>query len=244
RTIALPELDVDALQTVAIDVGQSLLDNHQQPEASGAAAIDFEAESAGAVNAYAQVLNTPKSLAFTFPFMQDGAPAAGPLDAVAWYYSSSAEGFVALQNTTESEKIAVPTLFFSGKETRLDPVRLGPHLAATVKLPLLAAGSSRPKTHAAGVRVEYNGEPGSVVAQGWVADEAIGFSNPFGFHPKSNCNCGGQLQHRYGTGIMIGSPAPNMGFPDGVVFSPYLVMKNRSDKPLTVKPVFTYDGAR
>jgi hypothetical protein len=244
RTVALPAIAVDPLQTVGIDVGQSLLDHHQVPELSGAAVIDFEAESAGAVNAYAQVLNTGKSLAFTFPFMQDGAPAGGPLDAVAWYYSSATDGFLALQNTTENETTAVPTVFFSGKESRLDPVKLGPLHAATVKLPPLDAGSSKAKARTVGVRVEYDGGPGSVVAQGWVADEAIGFSNPFGFHPKSNCNCGDQLQHRYGTGIMIGSPAPNMGFPGGTVFSPYLAMRNRSDKPLIVRPVFSYDRGR
>jgi hypothetical protein len=243
RTIALPEIDVDALQTVAIDVGQSLSDNHQPPEGSGAAVIDFEAESAGAVNTYAQVLNTPKSLAFTFPFMQDGAPAAGPLDGVAWYYGTGSEAFFALQNTTENETTAIPTVFSSGKETRLDPIRLAPHQAATVKLPPVEAGKNEARTRAAGLRVEYDGSPGSVVAQGWVEDDAIGFSDPIAFHPKSNCNCGDQLQHRYGTGVMIGSPSPSMGFPSGTVFSPYLAMSNRSDKPLIAKPVFSYDSA-
>ena len=87
------------------------------------------------------------------------------------------------------------------------------------------------------MRVAYEGKPGAVVAQGWVVDESIGFSAPFAFHPKSNCGCSTETQHKYGAGIMIGKggmSAPDPGF------SPYVVMSNSSDKSVMVSPVFSY----
>jgi hypothetical protein len=96
----------------------------------------------------------------------------------------------------------------------------------------------------AGVRVEYKGKPGAVIAQGWVADESIGFSAPFAFHPKSNCDCSGDTQHKYGTGIMLGRggmTAPDAPSAD-IIFSPYLVVRNRSDNPLTISPLFSYQA--
>lgn len=77
RTIALPDTFVDSLQTVSVDVEKALRESGERTEQSGGAAIDFEAESAGAINAYAQVLDTTRSLSFSFPFMQDGLPLQG-----------------------------------------------------------------------------------------------------------------------------------------------------------------------
>jgi hypothetical protein len=89
------------------------------------------------------------------------------------------------------------------------------------------------------VRVEYEGDPGAVVVQGWVIDERIGFSAPFSFHHRSSCNCATDTQHLYGAGIMLG--AGGMG--SGLVFSPYLPMRNNSAERIAISPVFTFDVA-
>jgi hypothetical protein len=62
NSITLPEAFVDSLQTVAIDVEGALIENGETAEKSGGAIIEFEAVSAGSVNAYAQVLDTTRSL--------------------------------------------------------------------------------------------------------------------------------------------------------------------------------------
>ncbi len=238
RIIALPDTLIDSLQTVSIDVKKALLDSGERAEQSGGTVIDFEAESAGAINAYAQVLDTVRSLSFSFPFVEDGAPASGPLDAVAWYYSKSTDALVALQNTTDEEAAASVTIFVSGQPIDLGTRQLKPHEVVAVKLPSLGELGNKEGLASAGVRVAYEGKPGAVVIQGWILDESIGFSAAFAFHPRSNCGCSADTQHKYGAGIMIGKGGMSLPAPG---FSPYLVMSNGSDQPLTVSPIFSYD---
>jgi len=238
RTIALPGIFVDSLQTVSVNVQKALLDSGESAAQSGGAVIDFEAESAGAINAYAQVLDTTRSLSFSFPFVEDGAPASGPLDGVAWYYSKSTDAFVALQNTTDEETSASLTTLVSGQAIELGTQHLKPHEVVAVMLPSLGESGNKEGLASAGVRIAYEGKPGAVVTQGWIVDESIGFSAPFAFHPKSNCGCSADTQHKYGAGIMIGKGGMSLPAPG---FSPYLVMSNSSDKPLTVRPIFSYD---
>ena len=69
----LPPIRVDSLQTVSIDVGKALADNGEKVEQSGSAIIEFDAEASGQINAYAQMLDTAKSLSFSFPFIPDEA---------------------------------------------------------------------------------------------------------------------------------------------------------------------------
>lgn len=96
------------------------------------------------------------------------------------------------------------------------------------------------------MRVEHNGKSGAVVAQGWSIDREIGFSASFSFRYKSSCDCEGDLQHLYGTGIMIA--AGGMGHStdataSDIVFSPLVAMRNNSAKQLAISPVLSFDTA-
>lgn len=168
---------------------------------------------------------------------------SGQLDAVAWYNSKNTDAFISLQNITEKETKAALTIFVSGRAIRLGKRPLKPHEVVAIKLPSSEGIGNETTQSVAGVRVESPGRPGTVVTQGWVIDEARGFSAPFTFHPKSNCQCPDDLQHKYGTGIMIskagmsGSAAnPNTE----LIFSPYLATQNTSDRQLAVNPIFSY----
>jgi hypothetical protein len=236
RILPLPETHIDSLQTVAIDVSKALTENGESVEQSGAAFIDFEAESAGAISAYAQVLDTNKSLGLYFAFIPNGTFAPpGPLDGVAWYFSKNVDAFVALQNTTETTTTVIPTIFNAGETVSLGRRRLKPHQAITIKLPPPRSNGNKTDFHSAGVRLEHNGNPGAVVAQGWLLDKTIGFSTTFAFRPASNCDCSSDTQHLHGTGIEIGFSGAM-----GTTFSPFLAAYNRSAQPLTITPVFKY----
>jgi hypothetical protein len=172
--------------------------------------------------------------------MQDAASASQPLDGVAWYHSQNTDAFIALQNTTQEEITALPTLFVFGQVISLGKRQLKSHEAVNIKIPPTKGVGNKDRSYSAGVRIEYDGQPGAIVAQGWVIDERIGFSAPFAFRPKSNCDCSGDTQHLYGTGVEIGSAGGMMGLAPGAIFSPYLVARNRSYKPISVVPVFKY----
>ncbi|MCP9495945.1 MAG: hypothetical protein MSG64_15970 [Pyrinomonadaceae bacterium MAG19_C2-C3] len=235
RIVTLPDAHIEPLQTISVDVAQALTENGESTEQSGGARIDFQAESSGAVNAYAQVLNTSNSLGFYFPFMQNSAPTAGSLDAVAWYYSKNTDAFVALQNTTEKTVTVAPTISVAGRTMSLGKRRLKPYGAATIKIPS-PEHYEDDNQRSVGLRIAYSGKPGAVIAQGWTADEKIGFSTSFAFHQPSKCDCAADTQHLYGTGLQIGASATMAG----AIFTPYLAAKNRSEKPLTVTPIFQY----
>lgn len=241
RTITLPPTQIDPMQTISIDVTNALADSGEKLDQSGGATIDFEGESAGQLNAAAHVLDSAASLGFTFPFSPDGSTISGSLEGVAFYYGKNTDGFIALQNTTEKETAALPTIFVSGREISLGRKPLKPGEAATIKIPSLedlsAASPPTAGPQGVGVRIEYEDNPGAVVAQGWTMDEAIGFSAAFSFHHKSSCDCNREVQHLYGAGIMIGSG----GMGPGVIFSPYIATRNNSGEPTTVSPVFSFE---
>jgi hypothetical protein len=242
RTIRLPETRLDAQQTVAIDVERALLENGEKVEQAGAAFIDVEDGATGSISAYAQVLDVSNSLSFSFPFMQGGASDATPLDAVAWYFSPRTDAFIALQNTTDAVVIATPAVQFSGNWVNLGKRRLQAHEAVTLQLPRFPSKTPSGQ-QALAVRVAHNSQPGSVVAQGWVEDAAIGFSAPFTFQPNLTCDCGNETHHLYGTGMEIGSAGGMMGLAPGATFSPYLALRNRYTKSLVVNASFTYESA-
>src|ERR1700730_10576894 len=248
RTVTLSPIRIDALQTVAINLSQALARKGEAAEQSGGALIDFEGESAGAVNAYAQVLDTKRSLGFSFPFLPDGSGGSSNdgsrvssrrLEAVAWYYSGNTDGFLALQKTTEKATKVALTMYVSGQEVSLGEKHLKPQQVLTIKLPSLTSLGYGRDVQSAGLRVESS-SPGSVVAQGWMMDARIGFSFPFAFHYPSNCNCSGDTQHLYGTGIMIGAAMPMSASDVGPIFSPYFTARNTSHNPLTITPIFSY----
>ena len=242
RVVTLPPLQVEPLQTAAMDVSQALAENGEKVEQSGAAVIEFMAESAGAVSAYAHVLDTNRSLSLSFPFAPTGTASVGPLEAVAWYYNKNTDAFIALQNTTSKAIVASPTIFVSGRAIRLDKLQLKGNESKTLMIPRQANYSTSNEPQGIGIRLEYNGVPGGLVAQGWMMDEQKGFSLPFAFRPKSNCGCAGEVQHKYGTGIMIGAGGMGhmRGGANGPTFSPFLTARNASSKPLLITPTFSF----
>lgn len=238
--LPLDPLEIGPLQTASLDVGATLSRLGVSESQTGGATIDFQAESATQVSAYAQIVDTQRSLGFDFPFLPRSDSKAGPLEAVTWYYSEDTQGFVALQNTNDGPVSTLTTVFVSGNEMSLGTNELGPNEIAVVKLPALEGMAESNGKRSLGVRVDYSGGPGAVTAQGWAVDEKIGFSVPFTFHEKTNCNCGTDAQSQHGTGIMIaGGGMSGMG----LTFSPYLVTRNISGSPLTISPTFSFDHA-
>lgn len=84
QVLPLPPIQIHSLQTIALDAEKVLAEAGKEIEQSGSAIIDFDAESAGAINAYAQLMDTNRSLSFSFPFMNQSNTSVGSLDAVAW----------------------------------------------------------------------------------------------------------------------------------------------------------------
>jgi hypothetical protein len=120
RTIILAEKEIDAAQTISVDVSQELIANSERAEQEGGAVIDYTANSAGGVNAWGQVVNETRSLSFSFSFLPDGSRHGGPLDAVAWYFDRDTDAFVSLQNTTDDFVRVKPTVLLTDSRAQLE----------------------------------------------------------------------------------------------------------------------------
>jgi hypothetical protein len=238
RTVALAERQIAPAQTKRINVRQELIANGENGEQQGSAVITFTANSSGGINAYTQVINEAQSLSFSFPFMRNSATQEGSLDAVAWYYDHDTDVYSAVQNTTNNPVVVIPTLFVDGQSQTLEPKQLRPNESASIKLPDLDELNPSPQSRSIGVRISHNGGAGAVVAQGWAINSQRGFSTAFAFHHQGTCACrSGEARHLYGTGVAIGTGG--MMSPTAT-FEPYLALRNNSNSPMSVKPIFKY----
>ncbi len=243
RTLTLASINIPALQTVPVDIAQALIAQGEQDKQSGGAVIDFDASSAGSVNAYAQVLDTSKSLSLSLPFMESATSVAGPLEAVAFCYSKKTDGYVALQNTTDAAVTVTPTAIYASQTVNLGQQQIPARQRLTVKLPTAPGTTGNSGAFSVGLRVASSGSAGSIVAQGWAVEKNAGFAVPFAFHTPGGCNCTGETQHLYGAGVAIGAGAM-MGMTPNAIFSPYLAVRNRSNNTLSVTPIFSYETAQ
>jgi hypothetical protein len=86
------------------------------------------------------------------------------------------------------------------------------------------------------VRIIYDGPNNGLVINGELEDPAVGYSThlPLHFPPV------GSAQHAVlstaALGLMTGPADPMMSFPKGTIFTPYSVVRNISDQPITVTP--------
>src|SRR5262249_34490749 len=102
----------------------------------------------------------------------------------------------------------------SGRETAFREVNLGPGEFDVIKLPPAESGGATKNPRAAGIVLQHDGDPGAVAAQGWLVDDDIGFSVPFGFRSgMTSMSSHDPTERILGTGVMIGKANPAMGFP-------------------------------
>lgn len=235
RTISFPQIELEPAHTFSVDVTQALL-TATPHSGQGSAFIDFSAESIGAINAFAQIINPSTSIALSFPFQRADPAAEKELNAVAWYLDQSTDVFVSIQNTSTRMLTVFPSVYGS-REMQLDRVTLKPSEAKTVKFPQTKENDSQQYPRSVGVTIKHDGAAGALISQGWATNERRGFSTGFSFVSRSGCLCTqGQKNHLYGTGVPIGSSSM-MG---GAVFEPVIALRNVSAGHLTVLPSFSY----
>lgn len=235
-TTKLSRMKIGPAQTISVDVAEALLANSKPGLNEGSAFIDFSAESPGAINAYAQIVNERESIALSFPFQRESG-IGGPLEAVAWAYDWDTDIYISIQNTSKNTIKARPILLAGSRQVILQHVKLKALEATTLKLPRVDWSNEEEFPRSFGLTIEQNNDRGGLVAQGWATNPTRGFSTGFSFSPQATCKCGpGRKHNMYGTGVAIG-PSPMMG---DAVFEPLLILRNVSADNLSVTPGFSY----
>ena len=235
-TTKLSDMKIDPAQTISVDVAEVLLANSKPRSTEGRAFIDFLAESPGAINAYAQIVNEQASIALSFPFQRESS-IRGRLEAVAWAYDLNTDVYISIQNTSKNTVKAIPILLVGSHPVRLQEVKLHTMEATTLKLPTIDWSNEEEFPRSFGVTIEQKNDQGGLIAQGWAINPIRGFSTGFSFSPRAACNCGpGRKHNMYGTGVAIGPSAMMRG----AVFDPVLILRNVSDENMTITPFFSY----
>src|SRR5947209_6570519 len=176
----------------------------------------------------------PKFKAGQTPVQPPPATAtAHTVEGLWWKQEANVTAFVGLANTTAQPLTA--TIDVTDQQTNpiaQHTISISPHGMKVVDLTELASASST----SGGISIIYTGLRDDLLVDGALQDPAVGYSAmlPFMFVgtelPDTPQMSVAEL------GLMVGPADPMMSFPAGTTFTPYSVLRNISDAPITANP--------
>jgi hypothetical protein len=158
-----------------------------------------------------------------------------------WKQERNVTGFVALSNVSSQTVNATIQVSDNGGTILGEHLlSVSPHGTKTVSVPELLTASST----VGGFRVAYRGSEEGIIINGGLEDEASGYSDIVPFGPAPDPAAKLKSSTFAELGLMTGAADPMMLFPVGTSFSPYSVLRNISDQPVTVVPTLWWmEGA-
>ena len=210
----------------------------------GSVALIHSYSSPGHVSASMAVIDASRSLSYTFPFAEPmGDPMEQTLEGLWWKHDPGVSGWIALSNVSDADKQVNVQLAGPGNDSQsARTVDLGAHTTQMLRLEDFASNPSPLAKRTGGIRVQYTGQPGSVLVTGGLENDSEGYSANIPFWMRDmHSSSPGQMTYA-SAGLMIGKPDPMMmpGFPKDTTFSSYLVLRNTTEKPLDVSLQLNY----
>ena len=193
-----------------------------------------------------RVVDTAHSLIFTYAFRatlpsplhfvhSSIAPVTQTLEGLWWKQESGVTGFVTLSNAS-ANPAQINLLVTDGKNSSIGQhsLTIASHSTKLVILPELQSTSSTE----GGIRVKSNVTTDHLVVNGGLEDPSVGYSAgmPFATEPVSADPPSDRTFAELG--LMTGAADPMMLFPAGTTFTPYSVLRNVSDAPVLLTPMF------
>lgn len=87
-----------------------------------------------------------------------------------------------------------------------------------------------------GVHITYDGPTDGLEIYGGLEDPAVGFSTKLPLHFPPVATAQHATLNHVALDLMSGAADPNMSFPAGTTFTPYSVVRNISNQPLSITP--------
>jgi hypothetical protein len=246
KKYVLPDVALEPSGTAVVNVNDAL---REQGIASWATLFGYvQIEYTwgwDAICATIQNVDTVDSLIFTY-----GLRPAGPrrhpggaqepsdskrmsrvMEGMWWKPENGVAGFGALSNTAEEPLTAkVQVSDTSGNGINRDIVTVSPHGTKIVKLAeLLSVPGSQ-----GGITVTYDGPADGLAINGGLEDQATGYSANIHFFEPPDSAARSTLASYAELGLMSGAADPMLSFPAGTVFTPYSVVRNVSDLPISI----------
>ena len=238
---ALPAVALEPSGTAIIDINAGL---EQQGIASYATLSGYvELQYAwpwDPICAFIRDVDVTHSLIFTYG-LQPLAPtpqsqsssAVQTVEGIWWMRESNVTGFVALTNTS-SQQVTANVRVTDDQNAPLGnhPVTVSPNGTKIVNLSEL---QSVPGS-AGGIHITYNAPQDSLLINGGLEDLGNGYSATLRFAPAPSASATPTKTSFGELGLMVGAADPMMAFPAGTTFTPYSILRNVSDSPISVTP--------
>ncbi len=180
------------------------------------------------------------STPFGMHSQQATAPAQQTVEGMWWKEEKDVTGFVALANVT-SQPVQATVQVSDNQANSLaqHTVTISPHGMKLVNLTELPSALGTE----GGINITYTGLPDSLVINGGVQDEAVGYSAGLAFASSplqpsqlpSNMKLT-EFNSIAELGLMAGAADPMMNFPAGTTFTPFSVLRNISNAPISLTP--------
>jgi hypothetical protein len=195
---------------------------------SGNIELEFEGQP-GEVRCQAGVLWPEKRISFESRASTPNDFRSAELNGIAWLPDRGSEATVAVTNASDHRVIVS---FSTGEQSR--QIILTPRATHVVRL--REGLSYERESGAVLVRLQHDGEPGAVIATGFVVNPEKGYSTTFGFvDPKSI-----MTNRLAGAHVWFGYPDSKEGFPQDTKFRAPLILANVGDKPVKARVSVDY----
>lgn len=168
------------------------------------------------------------------------APARQTVEGMWWKEEKDVTGFVSLANVT-SQPVQATVQVSDNQANGLaqHTVTISPHGMKTVNLTELPSVTGTE----GGIRISYVGSPYDLIINGGVEDEAVGYSAGLAFAAPpvldSQLPANAKLTQSNSIaelGLMAGAADPMMNFPAATTFTPFSVLRNISNAPMSLTP--------
>lgn len=194
------------------------------------------------------------------------------LEGMWWKQDEYTKCFVTLTNASKNDINAVLQVFDSEANNTVEKnLQIHPHNTQFVDVTSLWAQLPYTEAQG-GIRVSYTAPSDALIVEGGLEDDVKGYSHPLRFGsvipgPTTSPLLGGspssagtksslsavpqavtqsaepsQMINFDSAGIMVGTQDPNMQFPQGTLFTPYMVLRNMTESPMQVHLTANYSN--
>lgn len=237
EALVLDSLWLPAKGTAQLDlatlVQQQSPGRRWSPRGFGSAELRYRHPDPGAVTGSIRSRDPVTRVVSTMPFvaLPQGESAHHVMECVWWRDEPDTDVFAVVANTTDR---TVPvTVIIMGRDGRtLARHSLIVQRHATDLRRLVGLSLAPFSQGVGGVRVEFDGEPGDILAAGGIENRRTGYSADLPFWYRRPWDR--ELTFA-APGLLAGAPDPALGFAKGTRFVPFLHLRNTLHEPTTVE---------
>jgi hypothetical protein len=204
---------------------------HGREDKRGTVAVQYALRGYGGLTTVTESSNEKKEIyLLSYGQARQEYWAGNAFDAVLWTPDQGTQGFITVTNTGSEARLVHPSYMIGTHTDVQPPVQVGPRQTVWIAIDDLA---ERSRKNGASVRLQFDGYPGDIVAEGHLVNTRTGFSKALHFMNASLKYPTGTLRSHF---LLLGQQSADDSFPSQVSFSSIAALHNIDAKPVQVTP--------